>query len=205
MSFVGRDLACIRGERVVFEGLGFTLGAGEALVIRGPNGTGKSSLLRLAAGLLRPAAGTLSWDGIDIAGDPEAHAARLWYLGHLDAVKPALTVATNLSFWAGLRGPRDSRPIAGALERFDLAHVGEAPARLLSAGQRRRLALARLAAAPAQLWCLDEPTVTLDETAVRSLIALIAKHRAEGGRVLIATHHDLDLEGADELRLGPGA
>ena len=195
----------MRGERLVFERVNFTLPPRAVLIVRGPNGAGKSSLLRLAAGLLRPAAGVLTWDGQATADDPEAHARRLRFLGHLDAVKPALTVEVNLRFWARLHGQHDTRLIARALERLGLGPLADAPARLLSAGQRRRLALARLAAANAPLWCLDEPTVGLDEAATGTLVELIAEHRAAGGRLLLATHHDIEIDGATELRLDGGA
>lgn len=198
--FEGRDLVCQRGERLVFAGLGFALGTGGALVLRGPNGSGKSSLLRLMAGLLRPAEGRLSWGEQPVSGDPEAHRARLRYLGHLDGVKPALTAAENLAVWAALRGAgRDGVP--AALDRVGLARLAEAPARLLSAGQRRRLALARLFLGPADLWLLDEPTVGLDEDGVARLQDGLADHRRSGGRAAIATHAALDLPGADGLDL----
>jgi len=196
-NFEGRFLQCRRGGRDVFAGLSFVLPPGGALVLTGPNGSGKSSLLRLMAGLLRPAAGDLLWGGRSIATAPEAHAGRLHYLGHLDAVKPVLSVAENLSFWAALRGGT-AAPEA-ALEAFALTELAALPGRLLSAGQRRRLALARLIAAPAELWLLDEPSVGLDHASVGRLAAAIADHRAGGGRVAVATHTALDL--ADPLRL----
>ncbi len=198
--FEGLDLLCVRGERPVFAGLGFALAPGGALVLRGPNGSGKSSLLRLMAGLLGPAGGRLAWGGEPVSGDPEGHRARLRYLGHLDAVKPALSASENLAFWGTLRGAgRDG--VAAALDRVGLAHLGEVPARLLSAGQRRRLALARLFLAPAELWLLDEPTVGLDEDALARLQDGLADHRRSGGRAAIATHGALDLPGADRLDL----
>src|SRR5690242_4625158 len=118
--FVGTDLACWRGERLVFRGLAFALGPGDALLLTGPNGSGKSSLLRLMSGLLPPLAGTLTWDGKAVAEDPAAHNSRLHFIGHLDAVKPVLTVAETIAFWSGLRGGGD-RPIE-ALARFGLDH-----------------------------------------------------------------------------------
>jgi len=202
--FQGRSLTCVRGERRVFQDLDFTLPAGGALVLTGPNGSGKSSLLRLMAGLLRPAAGTLSW-GADrpVAEDPEAHRARLHYLGHLDAVKPVLTLAENLAFWARLRAASGAGPldVAGAMAAFDLTALAAVPGRRLSAGQRRRLALARLLAAPAELWLLDEPTVGLDRASLVRLAAALAAHRAGGGRVVAATHAPIDLPGAETLAL----
>jgi heme exporter protein A len=199
--FEGRDLLCIRGERRVFAGLNFTLAAGGALFLVGPNGSGKSSLLRLLSGLLRPAAGELLWDGAPIAKDTEAHRARLHYVGHLDAVKPVLTARENLSFWAALHGAVDHGRVSDALDGFDLGALAELPGRVLSAGQKHRLALARLLAAPAELWLLDEPTVGLDTASLDRLAGAIARHRAEGGRVVMATHAALDLPGAETLSL----
>jgi heme exporter protein A len=193
----------VRGERTVFNALEFRLEAGGALILRGPNGSGKSSLLRLMAGLLRPAAGRIRWNGIDVAEDREAHGARLHYVGHLDALKPVLSVADNLAFWAGLRAPgaavRDT--VTTALRRFGLASLAELPARYLSAGQRRRLALARLAAAPAPLWLLDEPTVALDDASVARLGEVLAEHRAGGGMIAVSTHGRIDLAGATTVAL----
>ena len=198
--FQGEDLLCVRGERRVFAGLDFALPAGGALVLTGPNGSGKSSLLRLLAGLLAPAAGRLTWDGRPIAEDPEAHRARLHYVGHLDAVKPVLTVAENLAFWAARRGAgRDA--VTAALERFDLAWMAERAGRLLSSGQRRRLALARLLTAPADLWLLDEPSVGLDEASLARLEEALETHRQAGGRMVVATHAGLALPGAAALSL----
>ncbi len=199
-GLAGRGLECVRGERTVFSGIDFAVPPGGALVLRGPNGSGKSSLLRLIAGLLEPAAGTITWNGEPVDDDAEAHHARLRYVGHLDAVKPALTVAENLAFWAGLHG--GGRGSAAALDRLGLGHLADVPAQLLSAGQRRRLALARIVAAPAPLWLLDEPTVTLDEEAVGVVEALIAAHRADGGLVVVATHTGLQLPEAEALDLG---
>ena len=196
--FEGRALSCQRGDRLVFAGLDFALGPGEALLLLGANGSGKSSLLRLMAGLARPAAGEIAWGGAPIAGRMEEHYERQHFLGHLDAVKPVLSVAENLAFWSGLRGG-DGRAVESALAAFDLASLAELPARLLSAGQKRRLALARLLAAPAELWLLDEPSVGLDRASVERLTAAIAAHRAGGGRVVAATHLPLGLEDAREL------
>jgi len=200
-NFEGRSLHCRRGGRDVFADLSFALPPGGALLLTGPNGSGKSSLLRLMAGLLKPAGGALLWGGTSIAEAPEEHAARLHYLGHLDAVKPVLSVTENLRFWAALRGAAKARRAAldDALERFALTELAAVPGRLLSAGQRRRLALARLVAAPADLWLLDEPSVGLDHASVERLAAAIAAQRAGGGRVVVATHTALDL--AEPLRL----
>jgi heme exporter protein A len=199
--FEGRDLLCVRGERRVFAGLHFAISSGGLLVLTGANGSGKSSLLRIMAGLLRPAGGGLTWDGAPVADDPEAQAARLHYLGHLDAVKPVLTVAENLTFWAALHGGADAE-VAAALAAFDLTALAEVPGGMLSAGQKRRVALARLLAVPAEIWLLDEPTIGLDTPSLARLGAAIADHRATGGRVVAATHARLDAEGAETLDLG---
>lgn len=197
--FEGRDLLCIRGERRVFAGLDFTVPAAGALLLTGANGSGKSSLLRLMAGLLQPARGTLRWADQAISADPEAHRARLHYLGHLNAVKPVLTTTENLSFWAGLAGGQGTPE--RALEGFALGPLAEVPGRLLSAGQERRVALARLLASPAELWLLDEPTVGLDRDSLARFAAAIAGHRGGGGRVVVATHTPLDIPDAKILAL----
>jgi heme exporter protein A len=196
----GYDLVCVRGERTVFAGLAFSLDAGGALLIKGPNGSGKSSLLRLAAGLLRPAGGTLSWQGNAILADGESHRARLCYVGHQDPVKPALTVRENLTFWARLRND-GAAPVGAALERLGLSALAEVPGRFLSAGQKRRLNLARLLANPVPLWLLDEPTAALDGASTVVLEGMLAAHRAGGGVVLLATHAPLAMPDADEVRL----
>jgi len=203
MTLEARDLVCVRSEREVFRDLSFAVGPGEALVLRGANGSGKTSLLRMVAGFLKPAAGGLLWQGVAVSEDPGAHRARLEYVGHLDALKPALTVAQNLAFWAALGGRPGGE--GAALARFGLGHLGDIPARLLSAGQRRRLALARVLAAPATLWLLDEPTVSLDEEAIAVLVEVVAEHRAEGGMVMAATHVDIGLEAATVLNLSAAA
>jgi heme exporter protein A len=191
----------VRGERRVFAGLDFSLAAGGLLVLTGPNGSGKSSLLRLMAGLLRPAGGALYWGGTPVADDPEGQRDRLHYLGHLDAVKPVLTVAENLAFWAVLHGGAAAEVERG-LDAFDLTALAGVPGRMLSSGQKRRVALARLLAAPAEVWLLDEPTVGLDTASLGRLNAAIAEHRAAGGRVVAATHVPFDAVGAEILELG---
>jgi len=198
--FEGSALACRRGERLVFEELDFALAPGGALLLTGPNGSGKSSLLRLMAGLTPPLAGTLAWDGSPIAEDPAAHRGRLHFIGHQDALKPVLTVAETLGFWAALReAPRDR--VLPAVQKFHLAALAEWPCRVLSAGQRRRLALARLLASPAPLWLLDEPTTGLDDASTKDLLAAVAEHRSGGGMVVIATHLPLPLAEAATLSL----
>jgi heme exporter protein A len=195
-----RELACLRGERVVFAGLSFRLAPGAALLLTGANGAGKSSLLRLLAGLLPPAAGALLWDGADALADRAAHARRLRFLSPQDALKPALTARESVAFAARLHGAGDD-PDA-ALDALGLLPLAELPVRLLSTGQRRRLALARLALAPGTpLWLLDEPTLGLDAASVLRLGGLLARHREGGGAVVAATHLPLPLPDAAELRL----
>ena len=204
--FSAHDLACQRGDRLIFRGVEFALGAGDTLILRGPNGSGKSSLLRVLAGLTPPIAGSLRWDGDNIAKDWPAHRARLHFVGHLDPLKPVLTAAETIQFWSRLRG--GSPPAAAdALDRFHLTELADLPCRFLSAGQRRRLSLARLVASPAPLWLLDEPTIGLDEASTRDLMEAIAEHRAAGGLVIAATHVPLALERAAVLAMdafGPG-
>ncbi|WP_407671534.1 heme ABC exporter ATP-binding protein CcmA [Paramagnetospirillum kuznetsovii] len=203
-TFSGTHLACLRGGRVVFAGLDFTLASGGALVLLGPNGSGKSSLLRVMAGLLRPAHGVLAWNGQPVGDDPEAQAARTHYLGHHDAVKPVLSVAENLGFWARLHDPhmgRAGRAVDNALDRFGLSHLAAIPGKMLSAGQKRRTNLARLLAAPSPLWLLDEPTTALDKASIKALEAVLAEHRATGGMVVLSTHAEIDLPGATLMQL----
>lgn len=199
-DLAGEALACRRGERLVFSGLSLRLAAGAAMIVTGANGSGKSSLLRLLATLLRPAAGRLLWGGAAIAADPGPYRASIHYLGHLDAIKPALTPRETLEFWAGQRARRSA--IGEALEALGLDRVADWPCRWLSAGQRRRLALARLVAAPAPVWLLDEPAAALDHDGESRLATLIAAHRAAGGRVVVATHQPLAIEAAEALAIG---
>jgi heme exporter protein A len=194
--FAAINLGCIRGGRPLFAGLDFELRAGQALVLTGPNGSGKSSLLRLLAGLARPAAGEIRWEGAALAEDADAHAGRLHYVGHLDAVKPLMTVAENLAFWARLRG---GRHLEEALIHFGLDALAETPGRRLSAGQKRRLALARLIAAPQELWLLDEPTTGLDDEAVARFGNALADHLSGGGIAVLATHQELPVEAPERL------
>lgn len=197
--FEGRGLTCIRGERVVFAGLDFTLAPGEALLLLGPNGSGKSSFLRLLAGLIRPAAGTLSWNGAPVRDDREEHGARSRYIGHLDAVKPVLSVAENIAFWVRTWSPETPdvpAAVQRGLGRFAIERLSDVPGKMLSAGQKRRVNLARLIAAPAPLWLLDEPTTALDKASIKVLEEAIADHRAAGGMVALSTHSEIALPGA---------
>ncbi len=191
-ELVGEGLACRRGERLVFTGLDCRLAAGGALILRGSNGSGKSSLLRLFATLLAPAAGGLFWGGAPVMRDRARYRALIHYVGHLDAAKPALSPREMLRVWAALRGSEEPA-IEPALAAFALHAVADRPCRWLSAGQRRRLALARLIAAPAPIWLLDEPAAALDGDGEARLTRLIAEHRSVGGRVAVATHQTIAL------------
>lgn len=197
--FSGHDLICVRGERCVFAGLNFSLGQGEALLLTGPNGSGKSSLLRLMAGLLRPAKGQIAWNGENIIEDPETHNGRLHYVGHQDAIKPVLSAEENLCFWAALRTSEPKLDLA--LQSFGIGHLSKAPGKFLSAGQKRRAGLARIIAAHAPLWLLDEPATALDAAAIKSLEAIIVKHRESGGMVVASTHAPLAIASAKTLDL----
>jgi heme exporter protein A len=196
-------LVCDRGERRVFAGVDLAVERGEALAVVGPNGTGKSSLLRLLAGLLPPAEGRIEWNGVPVADDPDVYRGRLHYVGHLDALKPGLTPAELLGFDGALRGRRlTAEAVTAALAAFGLDHLANLPARFLSRGQRRRTALARLVAAPAPLWLLDEPTLGLDADSVARLEAAIARHRSAGGMLIVATHGGLGLGTHRTLTMG---
>ncbi len=198
--FRGEGLACVRGDRLVFTALDFDLGPGDTLLLTGPNGSGKSSLLRLMAGLAAPEAGAILWDDLAPGREAEQHYARLHYVGHLDSVKPHLSVAENLALWVSLRGG-GADEVAAGLKAFGLSRLAGIAGRFLSAGQRRRLALARLGATRVPLWLLDEPTVALDAESVTALMAAIAAHRAAGGIAVIATNVDIVIDGAGVLEL----
>jgi heme exporter protein A len=203
MKLSGLDLTCIRGGRTVFAGISFSVAAGTALLLTGANGAGKSSLLRLIAGLVRPAHGTVTLDGgdADLAVAEQAH-----YVGHVDPLKPALTVNENLTFWSRfLNGGPGTAAIEPALAAVGLAELADLPAGYLSAGQRRRLSLARILAAPRPVWLLDEPTSALDAASQERLAAIMRAHLAGGGIVVAATHGPLGLEPAATLRLGKAA
>jgi len=198
MQLTGNNLTCVRGGREVFTGLTFGLAGGEALVVTGRNGAGKSSLLRVIAGLVRLAGGKLELSG----GEADASIAeQAHYVGHQDAVKPSLTVGENLKFWAHYLGGVDL-PINLALEAVDLARLVNLPAAYLSAGQRRRLSIARLVAVPRPLWLLDEPTSALDVPSQGRLAELMRSHLAGGGMIVAAAHGPIGLEHPRELQMG---
>jgi heme exporter protein A len=197
MRLVAEKLACERGGRLVFEEVSFAVGSGQLLQLTGPNGAGKSSLLRLVAGLTDTAGGSLVLEGAeteDLTIGQRAH-----FIGHQDAVKPALSVRENLQFWEGYLGGGD---IDAAVAAFALGPLASYPGRLLSAGQKRRLALSRLALVPRVLWLLDEPTAGLDQAAQDRLQGLLERHLDKGGLVIAATHVPLPVHAHATLSLG---
>lgn len=196
MRINATDLSAVRGGRSVFSGRAFALTGGELLAVTGPNGSGKSTLLRIVAGLLKPSAGEIAVDPAPDGGiGPLVH-----YLGHLDCLKPALTVRENLAFWTRLWGGGD---VEAALAAVGLAQTADLPAGVLSAGQKRRVAIARLNLIHRPLWLLDEPATALDAAAEATLGRLIEAHLAAGGMAMVATHRALPLAPTATLELGP--
>lgn len=194
------NLACRRSGRRIFSGLAFALGPGDALAVTGRNGAGKSSLLAILSGRLRPDAGRIAVADVGEASLPEC----LHAVGHRDGLKSSLTAGENLLFAQKLLGAPRLSP-HDALEQLGLGHAHDLPVGYLSAGQRRRVALARLLVCERPLWLLDEPTAALDAASQAVLAGLMAAHRADGGLVIAATHQALGLEGAAELRIDAGA
>jgi heme exporter protein A len=204
MRLIAEALTSTRGGRSLFSGLSFAVEGGEALLLTGPNGAGKTTLIRILAGLLAPSAGAVRLDG----GDAELSVGeQCHYVGHLNALKAGLTVEENAGFWCRyLRaGPMPAADrVETALAAFGLAELGDIPAAYLSAGQKRRLGLARLLLVERPLWLLDEPTVSLDQSAQELLAAAVGAHLAAGGLVVAATHVPLGFAAARELSLGGG-
>jgi heme exporter protein A len=200
MQLSGHEVTCVRGGREVFAGLDFRAISGDAVAVVGRNGSGKTSLLRLIAGLLIPAGGTIALDG----GDAELTLPeQCHYLGHRDALKPALSVAENLTFWADFLG--GERFDAGeSLATVGLDHAADLPAAFLSAGQRRRLSLARLLTVRRPVWLLDEPTTALDVAGQAMFSGLMREHLSGGGLIVAATHAPLGID-SRELRIGGAA
>jgi len=197
MRLSGRDVRCVRGGREVFSGLDFEASSGEALAVTGPNGSGKTSLLRLIAGLLTIADGSIGLEGgeTELTLPEQAH-----YLGHRDALKSALSVQENLSFWRDFLGG-ETFDASASLAAVGLDHAAHLPAAYLSAGQRRRLSIARLLVVRRPVWLLDEPTSALDTTGQGMFAALMGDHLARGGLIIAATHAPLGIA-AHELRIG---
>jgi heme exporter protein A len=201
VKLIGDKLSSVRGGRTLFSELSFSVEAGETLLVTGPNGAGKTSLLRTIVGLLRPAAGRIRLEG----GLPDqAVSEHCHYVGHLNSVKASLTVAENVGFWGRFLG-NGSANVDAALETFGLTPLRDIPAGYLSAGQRRRLGLARLLTADRPLWLLDEPTASLDAAAQEAMAGVGNAHLARGGIVVAATHAPLGFANARELHLGPMA
>jgi heme exporter protein A len=196
MQLIGTDLSCERGGRTVFSGISFAVRRGEVLEITGPNGAGKSTLLRLVAGLSEPAQGALKLEdgSADLTVGQQAH-----YVAHQDAIKPALSVSENLRFWGDFLGGGE---VERALQSFSLEPMGQYPAGLLSAGQKRRLALSRLALVPRLIWLLDEPTVGLDQGSREQLFNIMRAQLRAGGLILVATHVPLGIAPDISVRLG---
>ncbi len=198
MRLTGDKLSAVRGGRTLFAGLGFSVDGGAALVLTGPNGVGKTTLLRIIAGLMPAAAGSIALDG----GAPHQPVSeQCHYVGHLSAIKPSLSIEENARFWSGFLGGAPGR-LDTALDTFGLAPLRDIPAGYLSAGQKRRLGLARLMLVERPLWLLDEPTTSLDSAAQDILTGVVNKHLAAGGLAVAATHMVLGFANARELRLG---
>lgn len=191
------DLASERGGRIIFEGVSFSLGDGDLFTVTGPNGAGKSTLLRIVAGLLPAASGTISLD-VEIDAPP---GTLMHYLGHREGLKPALTVRENLVFWRRVADETGLPPL-DALDRIGLGHIIDTPAAYLSAGQKRRVAIARLLAVKRPIWLLDEPTSALDARSEVRLGEIIAEHIGEGGMVLAATHLAMPVAATGSYAMG---
>lgn len=191
--FEARDLRCERDERVLFEGLSFALFPGEVVQVLGSNGAGKTTLLRAVAGLSSRVSGDMCWNGTPLQEARWDFLRESLYLGHDAAVKPGLSPVENLRWHAGLWGRTRDIGIVGALRAVGLGDHLDSPAQQLSAGQRRRVALARLLLSPALLWILDEPFTAIDLAGVAQVESLVAAHAEEGGAVLLTTHHRLSL------------
>jgi heme exporter protein A len=196
-SLSAHSLACERNGRLLFANLDFTLKSGDYVELRGPNGAGKSSLLRLLAGLLSPSAGSVEMDGKAITDEPLA--TQLHFIAHDSAMKAAMTVRENLQFWCDVLGGTD---ITAALSAFSLESLGDDQVQLLSAGQRRRLALSRLFVAQRPLWLLDEPATALDQNSITTLHGHMKKHVADGGMILAAVHGETGLTPNQTIDLG---
>ena len=200
MKFFGTNLTCQRGGKLVFGDLNFSVESGSILVLTGKNGSGKTSLLRIMADLTSHSNGLLSWNDGSVKQEPERHKMRLNFVGHLNAIKPFLSVRENLIFWAQTRGIKITN-VHSALVKFELHHLASIPTQYLSSGQSRKLALARLLLCNTPLWLLDEPTVALDPQSIITLEKVIAVHCKNGGMAVIATNFDMNFPDSKELNL----
>ncbi len=195
-------LQCIRDDRVLFEDLNFTLNEGQLLQVEGRNGSGKTSLLRILCGLTLPVEGTVSWNGQDIQTISSQYWTTLAYIGHSHGIKADLTPLENLQVAKALGKYPTSVSLAEALDKVGLYGFEDVPTRTLSAGQQRRVALARLLINQAQLWILDEPFTALDKTAIRKVENLLDEHAKEGGMAVLTSHHTVNCQYASHLQLG---
>lgn len=193
---------CLRGDRRLFKDVSFSLEAGQLMQVHGPNGSGKTSLLRMLCGLATPAQGEIRWQEENIKNIRETYYRSMTYLGHLGGIKDDLTVMENLSASTALAGAEINRQKAAeALKTMGLAGREDLPAKVLSQGQRRRVALARLLTCETTLWILDEPLAALDVAAVRLIQHLLEQHLGRGGMVVITTHQDIDVTASAVVRL----
>ena len=190
----GNDLCLFRGDRCLFKNLEFALNKGELLVIEGPNGSGKTSLLRAVAGLLEFETGAVKWDGVTIRDNHQSFRADLVWLSHRVGFKGDLNILENLKFESGLRATDQTR-LGEVLERLSLSRLVELPFRSLSAGQQRRVALARMLLASARLWIMDEPFTNLDKAGQALVTELIGEHIRAGGSCMVASHQPLEIDG----------
>lgn len=199
-----KNLTCLRGNRLIFEGVTLALEPGDGLLLTGPNGSGKSSLLRVLAGLLEPFDGALFINGRNPYEDRSITRDKVVYIGHSDPIKRTLTVQESMMFWAGLSeaAAKKRAQIPEILERLNIAHLANAMGGVLSSGQKRRVSLARLMMSGASLWLIDEPTVGLDINSVTRIEDIVSQHRATGGAVILSTHVAFSLPGGKTLDMG---
>jgi heme exporter protein A len=197
-----RGLSCVRNERTLFGDLSFSVGSGQVLQVEGPNGSGKTSLLRILCGLSLPESGVVHWDGAPIQDVRSEYGQALAYVGHRHGVKGELTAIENLAFGYALTGGQPALRPSEAMARLGLEGLEDVPCRSLSEGQRRRAGLARLLVGQYHLWILDEPFTALDRAGIAAMETLVREHTARGGMVVLTTHQNLHLEGCALTRIG---